>query len=262
MATPRKRYFKVADSILREPMPRDAKLTLLMLMAWLNQRWARDGIPDEDAGNALLTRGALVEVSGRSQFKSGANALRTLTKFVSMSVEVQGEFVSVSWPKFAEFQYSQSRSEGDGGPGTSPRRAPSDTRHATRDTRREPDAPAARARGPLAVVGTPPIEVHPLPDWRPLLNALGTCEGEVDEKSAFLEDEFPKIHAEAMAASNPKRVVPLAIAYYRNYLKGPRPFKNFAAKQETRRKLAEHEAECAAAMREIEEAEGYEAAHR
>lgn len=96
----------------------------------------------------------------------------------------------------------------------------------------------------------------------PLLNAIATYDGEEDEKRAWLEHEYPLIKAEADAGGNPKRIVSIAIRFYRNYLKGDRIFKNWAAKQETARRLAEHEARCLEAMHEIEAEEGYEAAHR
>lgn len=152
MPTPRKRYFNVADAILREPWPREVKLICILLMAWLNTRWARDGIDDDQAGNAVLNRAALVEITGRTQFKSAVNALRTLGEFVSISIEVRDQFVAISWPKFAEFQYMKRRSEARGGPDSPPERDPSNPRPATRDPRREEresshSKPSARGQG-------------------------------------------------------------------------------------------------------------------
>lgn len=115
-----------------------------------------------------------------------------------------------------------------------------------------PNAESAPPEAPSAPHGNP---------W-PLLNAIATYEGEQDEKRAWLEHEYPLIQAETDAGGNPKRIVSIAIRYYRNYLKGERQFKNWAAKQETARRMAEHEARCLDAMRELEAEEGYEAAHR
>lgn len=96
----------------------------------------------------------------------------------------------------------------------------------------------------------------------PLVNALANLEGDPDEKSAWLESEFPLIQAEAESDPKPGRIVPLTIRFYRQYLKGERKYRNWAAKQETRRRIAEHEAKFAGVIEEIEREDGYAAAHR
>jgi hypothetical protein len=79
-------------------------------MAHLNSRWARDGLTAEQAGHVVLSRGSLAEITGRVQREPAVNALRTLAGFVSLSIDDDGAFISVHWPKFAEFQGYASRS--------------------------------------------------------------------------------------------------------------------------------------------------------
>lgn len=118
------------------------------------------------------------------------------------------------------------------------------------EKRQEPAAP---------VSGIPDLQLR---DPRPLLNAITKYDGELDEKRAWLDHEFPLIEAEAAADKNQNRVVAITIRFYRAYLKTDRKFRNWESKQETRRIMAAHEAECLESMREIEEAEGIAAAHR
>lgn len=127
MATPRKRYFRVADSILREPWDRDTKLTLVLLMAYLNTRWARDGVPDEEAGRALLCRADVAAITGRLRPDIALKSLRSLAEVVSMTVESRGEFTLIDWPKFAEFQEYASRSRGSQKPNESPLQSESES---------------------------------------------------------------------------------------------------------------------------------------
>lgn len=128
----------------------------------------------------------------------------------------------------------------------------SSTTTTTTTTEREKSAPSARTQsddsGP--------------PDLSKLVRVLSRFDGEDDEKTAWLDAEFALIQAEAAADPNPKRLVPITIRYYRAYLNGARPFRDWAAKQASYQALAEHQAECEAAMRELEESEGYAAAHR
>lgn len=123
-----------------------------------------------------------------------------------------------------------------------------------------------RERGaPLAASGGS----ESAPDPGQLVNVLSSYDGDPDEKRAWLEHEWPLIHAEAQADPKPGRVVPIAIRFYRSYLaRGPesgRPYRKFekwAEKQATRRAVAEHEAKFAADIAALEAEEGYAAAHR
>jgi hypothetical protein len=111
VSTPRKHYFRVGDSILREPWPREVKLTCVLLQAHLNTRWRRDGIPNEQAGQCYLSQGAIFDVTGRKRIRSGMALLSKLSESVSLAVELRGDYIFIDWPKFAEFQNFDSRSQ-------------------------------------------------------------------------------------------------------------------------------------------------------
>lgn len=198
---------------------------------------------DRTGGTFIISDRELPRLTGKYRADVARTLLARLANVSPTSAERDGDVWRITIPNFAKKQgFAENKNRFRESP-------PSAT--ATPTVEKRQDAPLARSGPPASP-----------PDWRPLLNLLSTAEGEPDEKSAWLESEFPLIHAEAEADPKPNRIGPIAIRYYRNYLKGPRPFKGFSAKKETRRKLAEHEAECAAAMRELEEAEGFEAAHR
>lgn len=127
MATPRKKHFRVGDSILREPWRRELKLACVLLQAHLNTRWRRDGVPNTEAGRCLLSRGALQDITGKSRVRSGFALLRELAELVSITVSLEGEFVSVDWPKFPEFQLLDTRGRAEPEPGAEPHPTPAPT---------------------------------------------------------------------------------------------------------------------------------------
>lgn len=203
MATPRKSWFRVADSILREPWPRDAKLTLVLLCAWLNQRWARDGLSAEEATRAVLTRAALHDITGRSQLAHGVSALRVLGQCVTISISVRGELVEIHFPKFAEFQRLASESRENPGKKLPPPPPPPPT---PTDEERKTDAEPSRS---------------------PWLNLLAKERGSVADKAAFLERELPVIEAEAEAAhprdrkAQGAKMRSLILRFWRQRLRNP-----------------------------------------
>jgi hypothetical protein len=146
VATPRKRYFRVADSILREPWDRDTKMNLVMLMAYLNTRWARDGIPDEEAGRALLCRADVAAITGRLRPDIALKSLRSLAEVVSMTIESRGDFTLIDWPKYAEFQEYASRTRGSQKPNESPLQSESESVTNKQEKKPPSATPAARAR--------------------------------------------------------------------------------------------------------------------
>ena len=231
MATPRKKHFRVGDSILREPWTRDQKLDLVLLQAHLNTRWRRDGIPNDRAGHCILSRGDLQNITGKTWVKSGQNSLRTLTELVSMSVKPLGELTEVDWPKFAEYQIFTTRKQG------------------SKQARNEPSEKAPRT--PYSVLRTPEGQ-EPLPSGEPparsrLLNLLSKEPGGDDEKAAWLEHEQPLIEAEAESGNGTQKT--LTIRYYRQYAKTPegeRKYFDFAAKERTRARIVDLEARDAA----------------
>ena len=104
MATPRKHWFKVADSILREPISPEDRGIIVGLLAVANQRWARDGLSPEEAGQIALTPAELHLVTGRERSRAGLARLRHGLRTTSATISCETGYVLVEWPKFAEFQ--------------------------------------------------------------------------------------------------------------------------------------------------------------
>lgn len=109
MATARKPFIRIGTSLLREPWPRDVKMTLVMLSCFLADRWARDRLTAEEACSAVLTRDQLHAITGRAQIRHGRSTLRALGEHVTCTIRARGELTEIHWPKYAEFQELPSR---------------------------------------------------------------------------------------------------------------------------------------------------------
>ena len=116
MSSRRKNWFKQPDSILRENWSRDQKLTVVLLAAYLNNRWARDGIEHDQAGKAEIALGDLVSITGLLRFSNAAKRLLSVSEEVSIKIVINTSTVSVDWPKFAEYQGYSTRSLGSDSP--------------------------------------------------------------------------------------------------------------------------------------------------
>lgn len=117
MATPRKKWFRVPDSVLWEDWTDTELATLIRLQAFLNTRWARGGLTPAEACKATLDPSALHAVTKRSRWDYGVASLElALSKVTATSAVTPGSFF-LHWPKFAEFQF--------GSPESRPRVAPS-----------------------------------------------------------------------------------------------------------------------------------------
>ena len=106
---PRRRYwFKVADSILRESWDDHQLATLIRLMAWLAQRWARDGVPTDQAGSAVIAPHDHMAITHRSHPGYSRTYLETLADLVDIAFtprpDLGSNVVEIYWPKFASFQ--------------------------------------------------------------------------------------------------------------------------------------------------------------
>ncbi len=161
MATPRKHWFRVADSILREPWTRDQKLMVVLLCAHLNQRWARDGLTPDQACRAVISPGVLTEITGTSHRGYAQKSLRTLEELLTISVRTRGELTEIHWPKFAEFQELRSRTRGNPEPLDCPEIAPSASASAEEKNKRKKRVSREDRSTPRA-----PRNLKPLPpDW-------------------------------------------------------------------------------------------------
>ena len=227
MATPRKHWFRISDSILREPWTRDEKMTLVMLCAWLNQRWARDGLDPENACRATLSRAALAEITGRVQLRHALNSLRALSERISLSIRVDGEFVVIEWPKFAEFQGLASRSGEKTGQKSPPPHTHTQDAPARRKTQEgegvqgeQPAAPASP--GPrLALVGveSDPAEASPTPTPKPDPPAKL-----IPKPESFPPDSMDRLRAWGLSKGFGPRVLNAGLERFREWdpLKRPR----------------------------------------
>jgi hypothetical protein len=134
LATPRKRWFKVADAILREDWTPETRGIVVGLMAWLHQRWSRDGITAEEAGHALISAADAMLITGDRRPHIAVQRLSTLPVHAGLSgatASVErtkgGSSVRLSWPNFAIFQDLDSRSSGSRRGVTGPQVALSET---------------------------------------------------------------------------------------------------------------------------------------
>lgn len=151
MATPRKHYFRVADSVLREPWTDSQLATLVRLMAYLNQRWARDGLTSAQACRATLSPQDLMSITRSKRLDSARLRLRYAADNVSITTRYRDEYTDVQWPKYAEFQGLPSEVGAESGQSRGsilPRELPRDfplRNPQSANTRSESDSEAARA---------------------------------------------------------------------------------------------------------------------
>lgn len=205
---------------------------------------------DRTGGTFIVSDRELPRLTGKYRADVARTLLSRLANVSPTSAERDGDVWRITIPNFAKKQgFAENKNRFRESPSSS-------SSSATVEERK--NAPLARSGG----------ENLPSDPGR-LVNVLAPYEGESDEKRAWLEHEWPLIRAEAEADPKPGRVVPIAIRFYRSYLaRGPEPgrpyrkFERWAEKQETRRRVAEHEAKFAADMEAIEAEEGYAAAHR
>lgn len=120
MATPRKRYFRVADSVRNEPWTNDELAFAIRLMGELNTRWARNGLSEEEACSATFGPGDFMALTGCASLVRARRIARGLATHVSLILDERGAYTRIEWRKFAEFQYSDSRSQGNSDPEISP----------------------------------------------------------------------------------------------------------------------------------------------
>ena len=104
MATPRKGWFRVQNSILNECWPHEVKATAVCLMAYLNTRWARGGLTADEGCEAVIPPAALMQITGTSRLDRARLALSYLEASVNLTVSYLGANTSLRWPKLAETQ--------------------------------------------------------------------------------------------------------------------------------------------------------------
>ena len=130
MATGRKHWFKVPDSILYEGWTDHQLAVVVRLQAFLNTRWHRNGLSPEQACQADLSMQAARVITGKFRHRDVIQSLMNLQSIISVSVSPRGDSISISWPKFAEVQGLATRKL----PSPTPSPAP-----APKEERKDPD---------------------------------------------------------------------------------------------------------------------------
>lgn len=108
MATPRKNWFKVADSVAFESWSNDVAATFMRLGAYMNTRWARDGKASSERGRVVLSLQVLQQLTGCRSLVRARRILDELATHVTLTVDRRGTDTLVDWPKYAKFQESES----------------------------------------------------------------------------------------------------------------------------------------------------------
>lgn len=120
MATPRKHWFRVADSVGVEPWSNDVLATCIRLQAALNTRWARDGRAAADASSIVCRPGELMALTGSASLVRARRIARALAAHVSLTVLEDGQNTRLEWPKWADFQGLNARESPDSRPKVAP----------------------------------------------------------------------------------------------------------------------------------------------
>lgn len=104
MATPRKRWFRVADGILREDFTAEQRSTFLGLLAWFNQRRQRDGCKGVRAQEASIPPGDLLTITLAATLEAARECCKNISERFELVIEPRGAFTFVRWPNLAKFQ--------------------------------------------------------------------------------------------------------------------------------------------------------------
>lgn len=104
MATARRHWFRVADSVAREDWSNDVAATFLRLGGMLNTRWARDGLDPAEACEIVLRPADLMACTGSQSLARARRIVNELAAHLSITVDEQGANTRLAWPKWAEFQ--------------------------------------------------------------------------------------------------------------------------------------------------------------
>lgn len=111
MASDRRSYVRIADSVIREPWDDATLADLVRLAAFLNTRWARDRLLADEAGDAFLRPQEIMLVTNTTHpTRARQRLLRLPERSGALTLSVAEEVacgvtgVRVRWPEFVEFQ--------------------------------------------------------------------------------------------------------------------------------------------------------------
>ena len=155
MATPRKKWVKVEDSIGRDDLSNDELATLIRLMTYLNTQWARDGLNGEAAARILLRPVDLMACTGSESLARARRIIDACSVKVELTVTRYSKNTEVFWPKYLVAQGLDTPEQGKPGEtlgNKSP--PPQDARRKTQtqDARRNKN----KAQAPAADAAPPP----------------------------------------------------------------------------------------------------------
>jgi len=183
MATPRKRWFRVADKLGAMAVSNDELATWIRLLGHLNTRWARDGLDPDQACVAVVKPGALIEWAGCASVARALRTLRALATREWLTLDAEGEYWRVTVPKFAFHQALPSDCREISGHSDTPELPLPLPRPASRVPRPSTDHPSGEPDGSRS-------------SW---LNVLSKEPGTEAEKGSFLNAEIQRIEDEAFA---------------------------------------------------------------
>lgn len=175
MATPRKHWFKVADSIGDEDWDNDVLATLIRLQARLNTKWARNGLVGSEAGEITLSAGDAMAVTHRTCFARALPVLRRCSAAVSLVCYEYRAAVKILWPKWPEFQGLIARESPESRPVR--KTPPQDARRKTQEEK-EPAALPPPSRSRIRAKAPDPRALEAWPAIRAAFAEHGTDLGE------------------------------------------------------------------------------------
>lgn len=109
MATPRKNWFKVPDSIAFDNLTNDELAGLIRLQGYMNARWARDGRKENERGRADLDSRLMMMITGKRRADVAAKSIERLANIGEMFIQHNADTIEIFWPNYAIFQESDSR---------------------------------------------------------------------------------------------------------------------------------------------------------
>ena len=178
MATPRKHWFKVMDSIARDDLSNDEVATMIRLLGMLNTQWARDGLSGADAARITCRPADLMACTGSESLARARRIADALSVKVGLTVDRVGKQTIIFWPKCLELQGWDSPVSGNSKDSSPPRDSPSETKTKTKtktETQEGAASPPSRAKGKkVRKLPTPcpdhlsDDEVRRVSEWAPL----------------------------------------------------------------------------------------------
>ncbi|HEU4428118.1 MAG TPA: hypothetical protein VFT98_05160 [Myxococcota bacterium] len=135
MATRRSRFMKVSDLVLDENWDDWTLATVIRLLAWMRQRWAREKLTSEQAIEALIPAREAMRITRLERPHVALQRLSSLplaaglsSASASLEATQGGSSVRLRWPKVAIYQEWCALDTGTSGPDQRPLRRPGSRR--------------------------------------------------------------------------------------------------------------------------------------